>query len=201
MTARGVRSGLAGAALLLGCAAAQAHLASTGLGPVYDGIWHLFVSFDDLLPVLAIALLAGLNGARAARWTLFVLPAAWWAGGAVGFHSGAVSVPAGITSPSLLLLGLLVALDRRLGPSITAALAVALGLLHGGLNGAGIALAGREASGLVGMAGAIFVLAALVSAAALSLRRPWTRIAVRVAGSWIAATGLLMLGWTLSGRA
>jgi urease accessory protein len=201
VTARGVRSGLAGAALLLGCAAAHAHLASTGLGPVYDGIWHLLVSLDDLLPVVAIALLAGLNGAPAARWTLFLLPAAWWVGGAVGFHGGTASVPAGITSPSLLLLGLLVALDRRLGLPIMAALAAALGLLHGGLNGASIALVGREASRLVGMAGTIFVLTALVPAAVLSLRRPWARIAVRVGGSWIAATGLLMLGWSLSGRA
>ena len=36
------------------------------------------------------------------------------------------------------------------------------------------------------------------SAAALvvALRAPWTRIAVRVAGSWIAAIGLLLLGWS-----
>jgi hypothetical protein len=27
------------------------------------------------------------------------------------------------------------------------------------------------------------------------LRPPWARIAVRVAGSWIVATGLLLLGW------
>jgi len=31
----------------------------------------------------------------------------------------------------------------------------------------------------------------------VSLRRPWTRIAVRVTGSWLAAVGLLMLGWGL----
>jgi hypothetical protein len=30
----------------------------------------------------------------------------------------------------------------------------------------------------------------------VSLERPWTRIAVRVAGSWIVAVGLLYLGWT-----
>jgi hypothetical protein len=32
------------------------------------------------------------------------------------------------------------------------------------------------------------------------LKAPGARIAVRVAGSWIAAVGLLYLGWTLSGR-
>lgn len=201
MTARRIRSGLAGTALLLGCASAQAHLASTGLGPVYDGVWHFFVSFDDLLAVVAVALLAGLNGPLAARWTLFLLPAAWWVGGVVRFHAGAASLPAGITSVSLLLLGLLVALDRRLGRAAVSTLAAALGLLHGGLNGAHLAQDGAEATRLVGMAGAIFVLTALASAGVLSLHRPWTRIAVRVAGSWIAATGLLMLGWSISGRA
>jgi hypothetical protein len=33
----------------------------------------------------------------------------------------------------------------------------------------------------------------------VSLGRPWMRIAVRVAGSWIAAIGLLLLGWALRG--
>jgi urease accessory protein len=50
---------------------------------------------------------------------------------------------------------------------------------------------------LVGMISALFVVVALVAALVVSLTRPWTRIAVRVAGSWIAATGLLLLGWSL----
>jgi hypothetical protein len=54
---------------------------------------------------------------------------------------------------------------------------------------------------LIGTAAAVFVIVALVSAFVVALQRPWTRVAVRVAGSWVAATGLLMLGWTLSGRA
>jgi hypothetical protein len=73
-------------------------------------------------------------------------------------------------------------------------------LLHGWLNGAGIAAAGREVLGLVGIVAAVFALSALVSAAALRIVLPWARIALRVAGSWIAAIGLLLLGWTLSGR-
>ena len=79
--------------------------------------------------------------------------------------------------------------------------ATILGLLHGVLNGAGIAMAGREASALLGIVGAIFVVSALVAAAVVSLRMPWARIVVRVAGSWTAATGLLLLGWSISGRA
>lgn len=190
---------VAGTALLLASASVQAHLATTGLGPVYDGVAHLFVSFEDLLPALAMALLAGLNGPVAGRWTLFLLPLAWFVGGLAGFHGAATGWPAGIASMSLLLLGILVAADRRLRPPV-AALAAALGLVHGGLNGAALAAAGGEASGLAGTAAAVFVLVALGSALVLTLRRRWARHAVRVAGSWVAATGLLLLGWTVSGR-
>jgi hypothetical protein len=43
-------------------------------------------------------------------------------------------------------------------------------------------------------------LLAILSAQVATLRAGWTLVAVRVAGSWIAAIGLLLLGWTLSGR-
>lgn len=186
--------------LLLWPAAAQAHLVNTGLGPVYDGISHLFLTFDDLLPVMALALLAGLNGPTAGRRALFTLPVAWLAGGLAGFSAGIAPFPAGTTSVSFLLFGLLAAADRRLSPSLVTLFALALGAVHGCLNGAGIAAAGREATGLVGIAGSVFLVVALLAALVVSLDRPWSRIAVRVAGSWIAAIGLLLLGWTLSGR-
>jgi hydrogenase/urease accessory protein HupE len=191
------------AALLLVPGHARAHLATTGLGPVYDGILHLFLSLDDLLPVFALALLAGSNGTKAARWTVFALPAAWFAGGMAGLLGGPANLPDGITSLwlPLLVLGLLVASDVKLGPSWMAILAAMLGLLHGSSNGADIATAGREASGLVGIVGAVFVLGVLVTSAVLSVRVPWARIVVRVAGSWTAATGILLLGWSLAGRA
>jgi hydrogenase/urease accessory protein HupE len=189
----------AGAALLLSSQAAHAHLMTTGLGPVYDGISHLLLTFDDLLPVVAMALLSGLNGPATGRRALFILPAAWLAGGAVGYVTGVALLPAGVTSLSLLALGILTAMDLKLAPAVVTALAVALGMVHGWLNGAAIAGAGREASGLLGIAGAIFLVVPLVAALVVSLRRPWTRIAVRVAGSWIAAIGLLLLGWSLRG--
>lgn len=196
----GLLTAAAGTALLLASASVQAHLATTGLGPVYDGVAHLFVSVEDLLPALAMALLAGLNGPVAGRWTLFILPVSWLVGGLAGFHGVASGWPTGATSLSLLLLGVLVAADRRLRPPVVAALATTLGVLHGGLNGAALALAGGEASGLVGIAGAVFVLVALGSALVLTLHRRWARHVVRVAGSWVAAVGLLLLGWTVSGR-
>jgi hydrogenase/urease accessory protein HupE len=91
-----------------------------------------------------------------------------------------------------------VAADLRLPASGVAVLAVVLGLVHGVLNGAALR-EGAGGLGLVGIMSALFVLVTLASAFVVSLERPWTRIAVRVAGSWIAASGLLLLGWAHRG--
>lgn len=202
MSPSGVRSrrralALACAAVVVSAEPASAHLVTTGLGPVYDGISHLLLSFDDLLPALTLALLAGLNGPAAGRRVLFVLPAAWLAGGFAGYALHLAPLPGAVAALSLLVVGLLTALDRRLPPAAVAALAAAIGVLHGGSNGAALALDGREARGLLGIGAALFVLVALAAAFVCRLQRPWTRIAVRVAGSWAAAIGLLMLGWAL----
>ena len=178
---------------------AEAHLVTTGLGPVYDGVSHVLMSPEDLVPILALALLAGLNGPVAGRRSLFALTGAWLVGGIAGFLVAQPLVPAVATTASFLVLGVLTAADLRLSPALTTVLAAVVGLLHGWLNGAGIAGSQREASGLVGIAIVVFVLVALVSAFVMSRRAAWTRIAFRVAGSWVAAIGLLLLGWTLRG--
>lgn len=192
---------LAAACVLLAPPAARAHLVSTGIGPLYDGIAHLFVSFEDLLPVIAIALLAGLNGPQAGRRTLFALPLVWWLAGVSGILVPTTPLPFGPAVLSLLVIGALTAADFRLAPAAVTALALALGLVHGWQNGVEMAAAGSAVTGLFGTAAAVFVVAALLAAFVVTLRRPWTRIAVRVVGSWIGAVGLLLLGWTLGGRA
>ena len=191
---------VAATAALVSCPApAEAHLVTTGLGPVYDGISHVLLSPDDLLPVLVMGLLAGLNGPVAGRRALFTLSVAWFVGGLAGATVGQPLVPGGLTAASFLVLGGLTAADRRLSPAIVTSLALAVGLLHGWLNGAAIAEAQREPLGLVGIVSATFVLVALAGALVVSVRAAWARIAVRVAGSWVAAIGLLILGWNLRG--
>ena len=176
----------------------EAHLVTTGLGPVYDGMGHLVLTVDDLIPVLALSLLAGLRGPKSARWTLFILPVAWFVGGLCGMRAvRETTLP--FQCVSFLVLGVLVAADLKVPTVCVASLAVALGLAHGYADGSGIKDAGMR-SGLlefIGMMAAMFVVVALISALVVSLRRDWMRIVVRVAGSWIAAIGLLMLGWAL----
>ena len=176
---------------------AGAHLVTTGLGPIYDGISHVLLSPDDLVPIVAMALLAGLNGPVAGRLALFALTGAWLIGGIAGYLVGQPLLSGAVVCASFLVLGGLTAVDLRLQSGVVMALAVIIGLLHGWLNGAGIAKAQHEALGLAGICSAIFVLVAIVSAGVISLHKGWMRIAVRVAGSWVAAIGLLMLGWSL----
>ena len=60
--------------------------------------------------------------------------------------------------------------------------------------------AGTAILALIGLSFAVFALIALVSAFVVRLQAGWAKIAVRVAGSWIAASGLLMLGWAARGH-
>jgi len=174
------------------------HLMNTGLGPFYDGLAHLFVTPEDLLPVLALALLSGLRGPQFGRTALFTLPAAWLLGTVLGrlFHPH----PAWPILSAVLTIGLgaLVAADRPLPLPAVAALAAALGLWNGAWNGIELA---RAQAGMVGnalgIACAAFAVVAIFAALATSVRAQGTRIAVRVAGSWIAAAALFMLGWSL----
>jgi urease accessory protein len=188
---------VAGSAVLCSLSRAAAHLVTTGMGPVYDGIGHLLLTPEDLVPVLAIALYAGLRGARAGRRTMFLLPVAWFVGGLAGSAlTSATSLP--IPAISFLVLGGLVAADLCLPAGALTGLAIALGLVHGLLNGAALR-DGAGTLGLIGIMTMLCVFVTLISAFVVSLGKPWTRVAVRVAGSWIAAIGLLMLGWAMKG--
>jgi urease accessory protein len=177
---------------------AEAHLPTIGLGPVYDGIFHLLLSPEDLIPAIALALLAGQMGGASARRVLWILPVAWWAGGFTGMFIGSPRGSA-LTCFSFLLLGGLIAANAKLSVPLVTALAALLGFFHGYLNGSGINRFNDGAYFLLGLALAVFVVVALFTSFVIPLRRQWALIVVRVAGSWIAASGLLMLGWNLRG--
>ena len=172
---------------------AAAHLVTTGMGPVYDGIGHLLLTPEDIVPAVAVALYAGLRGTAAGRYTLFVFPAAWFLGGMFGLRADLVPMFP-MASLSFIILGILIAADLHLPSQAFSLVALVIGLVHGFFNG--VALKdGPAGLGLLGIMTVLFVLVALVAAFVVSLKPPWTRIAVRVLGSWVAAIGILMLGW------
>jgi urease accessory protein len=186
----------AGLGLALCAPQAQAHLVETGLGPIYDGIAHFALTPEDLIPVLALAVLAGLRGADHARRAIVVLPLAWLLGGLLGAQFALPALGSVAWLP-LLALGGLVAADLRLPVAATTLIAAAVGLFLGLANGSAMAQAGPGVRGVVGIVGAVFVVTTLAAAAVVAWQQGWQRIAWRAAGSWIAASGLLLLGWSL----
>jgi urease accessory protein len=186
-------AGVASALVLVSPDVALAHLVTTGMGPVFDGIGHLLLTPEDLVPVIAVALYAGLRGKNTGKRTLFFFPLAWLIGGFSGLLvPNATIYPVSILS--FLLLGALIAADLRLSDNVITAMVIAVGIIHGFYNG--IAMEGGPGiSGLLGIASTLFVLVAIASASVVSLQAAWTRVVVRVTGSWITAIGILMLGW------
>jgi hydrogenase/urease accessory protein HupE len=198
------RSGVfaSAAALLLAVpAAAQAHLVNSGLGPFYDGALHLLLSPGDLLGLVAAALLAGLRGARAGRLTVIALTLSWLLAGMIGMGLQVNLDLTWLSVVSFLILGLLVALDARLSPVAVASIGALYGALHGLLNGSALATMGAAPSALFGIVLTVMVIALLTAATVVTVRALWARIAVRVAGSWVVAVGMLMLGWLAQGMA
>jgi urease accessory protein len=191
------------AGMLAAATPAQAHLMNSGFGPFYDGLAHPLISPEDLLPAVAVTLLAGLGGARFGRFVLATLPAAWLAGMAVGagmaagWAIGLPSAPAWLNAVVTALLGALVASDLRLPLALVIVVAAGLGALHGYDNGRDLANTTGALLAIVGIACSLFAVVSLVAGQVAVLRAQWTRLAVRISGSWIAAIGLLMLGWSM----
>lgn len=176
---------------------AHAHLVTTGVGPFYDGTVHFFMSIEEVLPVLALALFGGLRGPRVGRWVMAVLPIAWLVGGLAGLTAPMPTPPSLATTVLLLVPGVLLASDLELPYATVMGIAALCGVSAGFLNGGAMATAGLGTLGIVGATTATFVVATFSAALAVSLRSGWTRIVLRVAGSWLAALGVLALGWTL----
>ncbi len=196
--APGVAAIVPAAFTLLWGTPAQAHLVDTGFGDFYNGIVHLAVTPADLLVLIGFALLAGQQGTRAARWTVLLLPLAWIVVGALGARAAAAA--ATLVSPAWTVLtfgaaGALVALRLRLPLGVVVALALLAGALHGAINGATMMSGGASTLALAGAGAAAFCIVSIVAGQVSALRANWTAIGVRVAGSWLAAVAILMLGW------
>ena len=192
---------IAGALILLIAypSTAAAHLVTTGLGPFYDGALHLLLSPEDLLGLVAAIALAGLQGAKASRIAVVTLATTWFI-----FSLVSLNLTVGFDFPwlniiSIIILGALVAVNPTLPPAVAALLAGLYGALHGLLNGSALAAMDSGLLSIVGVSVTVLIIGLLCSALIVSLKAAWTRIAIRVAGSWIAAVGMLMLGWMVRG--
>jgi len=189
---------LSGAALLAGLARAgpaYAHSLSNRVGDFYGGMLHPLTALEHVLPFLALGLLAGQQGARAARWLVLVFPLGLLLGTAFAAVTAAGFRMTPVNHLTFVVLGLLLVAAWRIPLALLLALGALIGFSHGYENGRDIAGAALHLF-VPGVALIGFVVMALASAATLALtaRADWPRVAVRVAGSWIAAVGIMMIG-------
>ena len=181
----------------------HAHLVETGLGPFYDGIGHFFVTPEAILAVLVLALLSGLRGAAHGRAALASLLGAWAIGGVVGLLPivGVSEVSTWLwrlAGVLLVVLGVLAAIDSALSVRVVAWLAILVGAPLGLDSGTTMAPTSLGWRGLCGTLLTVAVFATLAIAfLATSTSRLLARRIARVAASWLAATGLLLIGWSL----
>lgn len=164
-----------------------------GAGDFYGGMLHALTSLDMLLAMVALGLLGGQQGRAPALSVLAAFPLAVLVGAVVG---AAGMGPSDVT-PALIvvmvLLGLLVAVARTLPAGAVLVLAILLGLLVGAGNGAEMGPDTQAWRFVPGVTLAALLVVSYAIGFVRWLKAPWTRIAVRVGGSWIAATGIMVL--------
>jgi len=176
---------------------ALAHVAIGG-GGLYSGLLHPLAVPEHVMALIGLGLMIGQQErGRAALSAVF----------ATGLVAGlaAIALAAGESHANEALVagaaitGGLVALARPVPPVVGWPLAAAIGSAIG-LDSPPDAIDLRDASAmLIGtLFGAIILVALLVELVAW-LQRDWQRIGVRVAGSWTAAAGILVLAARMTG--
>lgn len=181
-------------------ASADAHSAAKGVGDLYAGLLHVLTAVEHVLPFTALSLLAGQLRMKAqAEADLLVFPAALMLGAAAALWVPPLPGLAFFNLASAVLLGGLVAAAWPVPSAVFYGLVIVFGISHGFANGE--AISGSIKAYLfipgIGLAGlAILAYGTLMVGFLLRREARWLHIAVRVAGSWIAAIGVLVLATT-----
>ena len=196
---------LAAKAILVIClvsfaGSADAHSMVKGVGDFYAGLLHVLTALEHVLPFIALSLLAGQRGMKAqAEAVLLVFPVALMAGAAAALWLPPLPGLAFFNIASAIVLGALVAAARPTPRAVFYGLVVVFGISHGFANGEAITQTTKAYLFIlgVGLSGlAVLAYGTLMVDFLLKRKAGWMQIAVRVAGSWIAAIGVLELATT-----
>jgi urease accessory protein len=188
--------------LTLGADAAYAHAASAQAGSFYAGLLHPLTAPEHVLPMVALGLLAGQHGLNKGQGVLLAFAIALAAGAGLASNGAAPSWIPPLNVGSLVLIGGLVAAAWRLPTVLLYALALLFGTTHGYANGAAISPNTSAAVFILGLVAAALLATGyglIITDTLLRLKPTWPRVAVRVAGSWVAAVGILVL--SMGGKA
>jgi urease accessory protein len=174
-------------------APALAH-GSLAVGDFYSGMLHPLLHFETLLPTLALALWSGQLGSPHS-WRL---PLAFLGAALVGTVTGVLEIdlqlgPASLRL-SMLVLGFLVAARAKLPAWLAMTMALLLGLFDGQTHTYDPETKiERPLLFIAGVGASIGLILFHVVTRVVRYRAFWVQTGVRVVGSWIAATGLLVL--------
>ena len=177
---------------------AQAHAPIKGIGAFYNGLLHPLFVPAHLLLIFALGLLLGQHVPNASRFGWLAFVAALWTGLVIGHLSG-TGVPVMLLLLMALAAGLLVAVDW----SVPAVVAAVLGGVAGftiGMDSMPEALTRKETLlALAGTGVGATLIVSYIGGVAAWLQVPWQRIGIRVAGSWAAASALLVIALAFVG--
>jgi urease accessory protein len=193
------RRALAAVAALLAAPELHAHGIVDGSNAFLSGLVHPVTALEHVLPLLALGMLAGQRGLRAAEGLVVAFPLAFACGA-----FGAALLPgipdlSVVNAATAVVIGALVALAFGLSRPFLYAVVVITGALHGLANGGAIVgalptfIAGATLSATL-----LFVYAFGVVDHVLRRQKPWLPVAVRAIGSWIAAFGILTVALAFS---
>ncbi|MFO0838182.1 MAG: HupE/UreJ family protein [Phycisphaerae bacterium] len=184
-----------GVGAVLGLAVpALAHTGPTPIaGGLLSGIAHPLSGLDHLLVMLGVGLWAAQLGGRA----IWLLPATFVATMLIGAGLALNGVPlpaveAGIAA-SVVAIGLLIALARRLPAAVNLALVALFAVFHGHAHGHELAIGASWLEYLSGFALTTTGLHAVGIALGVSIMRGWANTPVRAAGAAMATLGVGML--------
>jgi urease accessory protein len=189
------RTGCAALCLLAIPTHGYAHTAAKGAGDFYAGLLHPVTALEHILPFVTLGLLAGQQGAKA-QGTVLVFALTLMAGAALALWVPSVPYVGLVNILSAVLLGGLVAAAWRLPLVLLYGMTVLFGLSHGFANGTAMSEGLKPYLFIpgVGLAGLLATAYGMITADFLLRQKAnWMHIAVRVAGSWIAAIGILVL--------
>lgn len=177
---------------------ASAHTPIEGIGNFYNGLLHPVLVPAHLLVLIALGLFIGQRGVEDSHSALLAFVIAAAAGlVAAGFSIGGDLERFLLVGAALI--GLLTAANLNVGQFGYALLAAAAGLLLG-MDTLQESLSGKDK--LVSLFGSgvgiYFLFLYPMALADYFKKRPWQLIGVRVVGSWITASSLLVLSLSLA---
>ena len=170
-----------------------AHLADGRFGDFYAGSFHLLTAIEHVIPLVALGLIAGQQSKKSSRVYVIIVPLALIIGTYVGIIFSENNLSIYVNSFSFLLIGGLIAWSKKLPIWLLVMIAILFSITHGYSNGTAFEPTLSKFNYTIGVAVAGLVITTIFAGIVLTLKKDWQKIAVRVAGSWIAAIGLITL--------